>query len=148
MIQKDYNTRKVFNSCGELTELKLKHYESKVCGHKSQVELLGVFSPYAKIPVHVKESVRLSLDNGPKTVKQHSKDIKLYNNIPISHETARKSISLVTDSKIGYDTVMRNIGFIYHQHCVFHLLQRINDLINEQVNNFKKNTKQNLKQLI
>lgn len=92
VIRKDHNTRNVFNSCGELVELKLKRYECKSCGRKSQVELLGVFSPYAKIPDFVKESVGLSLHNDHKTLRQHSKDIKLYNNIPISHETARKSI--------------------------------------------------------
>ena len=219
VIRKDYNTRKVFNSCGELTELKLKRYECKSCGRKSQVELLGVFSPYAKIPDFVKESVKLSLHNGHKTLRQHSKDIELYNNIPFSHETARKSMfcnngeaykkwdfeisghmaydaqhlpqnkktvyrlvlidtitslpiaeaivekedkktiydfinkstpaykrkSIVTDSKNGYDTVMRDLKFTYHQHCVFHFLQRINDLINEQVNDFKKEYKTQLK---
>ena len=219
VIRKDHNTRKVFNSCGELTELKLKRYECKSCGRKSQVELLGVFSPYAKIPDFVKESVRLSLHNGHKTLRQHSKDIKLYSNIPCSHETARKSLftnnaeaykkwdfqisghmaydaqhlpqnketvyrlvlidtitslpiaeaivekednktiydfinkstpsfkrkSIVTDSKSGYEKVMRYLGFNYHQNCVFHLLQRINDLINEQVNDFKKEYKAELK---
>lgn len=58
---------------------------------------------------------------------------------------AFKRKSIVTDSKNGYDSVMRNLGFTYHQHCVFHLLQRINDLINEQVKNFKKEYKAELK---
>ena len=92
VIRKDHNTRKVFNSCGKLTELKLKRYQCKRCGRKSQVELLGAFSSYAKIPDFVKESVKLSLHNGHKTLRQHSKDIELYNNISISYETARKSL--------------------------------------------------------
>ena len=40
---------------------------------------------------------------------------------------------------------MSDLGFTYHQHCIFHLLQRINELINEHVNDFKKEYKAKLK---
>lgn len=56
---------------------------------------------------------------------------------------AYKRKSITTDSKGGYDTVMKKLKFTHHQHCTFHLLQRINELINEEVNDFKKNTKKN-----
>ena len=42
---------------------------------------------------------------------------------------------------------MRKLGFKYHQHCVFHLLQRINKLINNEVNNYKKEFKAELKKI-
>ena len=57
-----------------------------------------------------------------------------------------KRKSITTDSKGGYDTIMRDLGFTYHQEYTFHLLQRINDLINEQVNEFKKQYKTKLKE--
>ena len=56
-----------------------------------------------------------------------------------------KRKAIVTDSKKSYDDIMRKLGFKYHQHCVFHLLQRINKLINNEVNNYKKEFKAELK---
>ena len=41
---------------------------------------------------------------------------------------------------------MRDLGFTHHQHCVFHLLKRINELINDQVKDFKKEYKAELKE--
>lgn len=60
---------------------------------------------------------------------------------------AYKRKSITTDSKGGYDTVMKKLKFTHHQHCTFHLLQRINELINEEVNDFKKKYKEELKEL-
>ena len=219
VIKKDYNVREVFNDDGNLAILKLKRYECKECGKKSQTELSGAFDPYAKIPTYVKEYVGLSLRNGDKTLRQHSKDIVLFTKIPISHETARKSLftnnddcyikfdfnysgfynydaqwlpqngkfvyrlvlidtieylpiaeaivkkednetikdfidksipphkrkAITTDSQNGYDEVMNELGFQYHQHCIFHLLQRINDLINQETNKYRKQYKKELK---
>ena len=73
------------------------------------------------------------------------KIIKLFYDFINKSTPAFKRKSIVTDSKIGYDTVMRDLGFTYHQHCVFHLLQRINDLINDEVNDFRKKFKAELK---
>lgn len=221
VIRKDFNRRKVFDRWGKLKSIKMKRYECKKCGRKSQTELTGAYKPYAKIPDHVKDYAGLSLHNGDKTLRQHSADIELFANVPISHETVRKSlfidnvedykkwefdysgyssydaqwipqngkfvyrltlvdieyylpiaeaivekedddviknfikkslpgnkrIGIITDSKKGYDKVMRELGFKYHQHCVFHLLQRINDLINEETNKFKRQYKNELKEL-
>ena len=219
VIRKDFNWRKVFNSHGELENLKLKRYECKKCGRKSQTELFGVFDSYAKIPNNIKDLVGLSLRNGDKTLRQHSKDIKLFTKIPISHETVRKSLftdnsdhyrkfdfefsgyyaydaqwlpykgkfiyrlvlidtikylpvaeaivktedkktiknfinksipsykrkAITTDSQKGYDEVMFELGFNYHQNCTFHFLQRINELINKETNKFKNQFKKDLK---
>lgn len=60
---------------------------------------------------------------------------------------AFKRTSIVTDSKKGYSSVMRDLGFTHHQHCVFHLLKRINELINDQVKDFKKEYKAELKEV-
>ena len=56
-----------------------------------------------------------------------------------------KRKTIVTDYKKSYDDIMRKLGFKYHQHCLFHLLQRINKLINNEVNNYKKEFKTDLK---
>lgn len=40
----------------------------------------------------------------------------------------KNRIAIITDLKPGYDTIMHELGFI-HQHCVFHLSQRIWDKI-------------------
>ena len=219
VIKKDFNVRELYNEHGYLAILKLKRYECKKCGRKSQTELSGAFDPYAKIPNNVKELVRLSLRNGDKTLRQQSKDIELFTKIPMSHETVRKSLftnnddcyvkfdfdysgfcgydaqwipqggemvyrlvlidivnylpiaeavvekednetikdfidksiprhkrrAIVTDSQNGYDEVMNDLGFEYHQHCIFHLLQRINDLINKETNKYKRQYKKELK---
>ena len=59
---------------------------------------------------------------------------------------AHKRIGIVTDSKSDYDSVFKELGFPYHQHCIFHLLQRINDLINTETNKFKRQYKNELKE--
>ena len=220
VIRKDFNTRRVFNRHGKLVDIKLKRYECKNCGKKSQTELFDAYDSYSRIPNYVKEQVSLYLHNGDKTLSQQAKDIKLSTNIPISHETARKClftdndenykkydfelsgfsgydaqwipqdgkfvyrlslidtisylpiaeavfekednetikdfisrsipsnmrIAIVTDSKNGYDNIFRELGFKYHQHCIFHLLQRINDLINEETNKFRRKYKNELKE--
>ena len=87
VICKGFNTRKVFNSRGELKTLKLKRYECKKCGRKSQVELLGVYEPYCKFSNNLKEKFGLFLHNGHKTLRQHAKDLKLFFKSSISHET-------------------------------------------------------------
>ena len=61
-----------------------------------------------------------------------------------------KRTAIVTDSKNGYSTVMRKLGFKHHQHCIFHLLQRIVDKIKKKIkkslqkyeNEIKKETHQ------
>ena len=40
---------------------------------------------------------------------------------------------------------MNDLGFEYHQHCIFNLLQRINDLINKETNKYKRQYKKELK---
>ena len=45
-----------------------------------------------------------------------------------------KRYAIVTDSKNGYSTVMKQLGFRYHQHCIFHLLQRIVKKIKTKIN--------------
>ena len=57
-----------------------------------------------------------------------------------------KRKGITTDSKIGYDKVMRDLGFTFHQECVFHLLKRINELIHDEVKDFKKQFKKELKE--
>lgn len=59
VIKKDYNVREVFNDDGNLAILKLKRYECKECGKKSQTELSGAFDPYAKIPTYVKRKINI-----------------------------------------------------------------------------------------
>ena len=68
----------------------MKRYECKKCGKKSQTELSGAYDPYCKIPNRVKEYVPLSLHNGDKTLRQHSKDIKLFTNIPYISRNSKK----------------------------------------------------------
>lgn len=48
---------------------------------------------------------------------------------------SHKRTAIVTDSKNGYSTVMRKLGFKKHQHCIFHLLQRIVDKIRKKIKN-------------
>ena len=66
VISKDFNTREVLNSHGELKTLKLKRYECKKCGRKSQVELSSVYEPYCKFSNTIKEKFGLFLHNGHK----------------------------------------------------------------------------------
>lgn len=220
VIRKDFNTRNVFNSVGGLETIRLKRYQCKNCGRKSQTELFDVYEPYDRIPAYIKKAVGLALRNGHKTLRQHSKDIKLYTGISISHESVRKALfsgldelykkwdfkysgyygydaqwipdsgkfayrlslidivkylpvaeavvknededtiydfinksiptgirkGIITDSKPGYDKVMVRLNFNHHQHCTFHLLQRINDKINTEVNKFKRKFKKELKE--
>ena len=57
-----------------------------------------------------------------------------------------KRTAIITDSKNGYSTVMKKLGFKNHQHCTFHLQKRITDLIiseiKKQVNEYKKEIKE------
>ena len=45
---------------------------------------------------------------------------------------SKNRIAIITDLKPGYDKVMRELGFV-HQHCTFHLLQRIWDKIYKHI---------------
>ena len=62
--------------------------------------------------------------------KEDNKTIKEFINKSIPRNM-RKAI--VTDSKKGYDKVMKQLGFKYHQHCTFHLLKRIVDIIKKEI---------------
>lgn len=73
--------------------------------------------------------------------------IKDFINISIPY---KDRISIITDLKPGYDKIMRELGFV-HQHCIFHLLQRIwNKIfqhIDEKLNEYSnklKNSKEKL----
>ena len=68
VIRKDFNTRRVYNKYGKLVDLKLKRYECKDCGRKSQTELFNAYDSYSRIPNHVKEKIALGLHNGDKTL--------------------------------------------------------------------------------
>ena len=57
-----------------------------------------------------------------------------------------KRTAIITDSKNGYSTVMRELGFRYHQHCTFHLLQRIVDKIKKEVNKSLNQYKNEIKE--
>lgn len=52
-------------------------------------------------------------------------EIKNFINMSIPY---KDRIAIITDLKSGYDKIMRELGFV-HQHCIFHLLQRIWDHI-------------------
>lgn len=219
VIRKDFNYRTIFDHVGNKLRLKLKRYECKKCGKKSQVELFGLYEAYSRFSNKIYESMAKSLRNGHKTIRQHAKDIRLYFNTSISHETIRKTTiihdidlykrfdvetsgyvsydaqwlpmmkdyvyrlilfdvvknlplaeamvekedsdtiyefidksipehlrkGITTDSKNDYDDVMERLDFTYHQHCIFHLLQRINELINDETRKYKREYKAALK---
>ena len=53
-------------------------------------------------------------------------------------------IAIVTDTKLGYDTVMHNLGFNRHQYCVFHFKLNLNKLIKDEIKKLKMEIRQNL----
>ena len=54
-------------------------------------------------------------------------------------------IAIVTDTKLGYDTVMHNLGFNRHQYCVFHFKLNLNKLIKDEIKKLKLEIRQILK---
>ena len=52
--------------------------------------------------------------------------------------------AIVTDTKPGYDTVMRDLKFKRHQYCVFHFKYNLNKKIKEDLNKQKRKIKSKL----
>ena len=70
----------------------MKRYMCKDCLIKSQTELIGLYEPYARFSTPVLNLAKQGLDNGYKSLRQHSDDLKLYCGVSISYETIRKSL--------------------------------------------------------
>lgn len=77
------------------------------------------------------------------TKKENNKTVKEFISKSIP---GHKRIAIITDSKNGYSTVMRELGFKYHQHCTFHLLQRVVDKIKKEVNKSLNQYKNEIKE--
>lgn len=58
---------------------------------------------------------------------------------------SKDRIAIVTDTKSGYDTVMRDLKFKRHQYCVFHFKLNLNKKIREELNKIKQKIKSELK---
>ena len=71
----------------------------------------------------------------PLAKKEDSKTTKNFLKISIQ---PKDSIDIVTDLKLTYDKIMRELGFI-HQHCTFHLLQNIYNTISPEITKLRKN---------
>jgi hypothetical protein len=54
-------------------------------------------------------------------------------------------IAIVTDTKAGYDSVMRELEFKRHQYCTFHFKKNLNKLTRTEINDRKRKITQNLK---
>ena len=54
-------------------------------------------------------------------------------------------IAIVTDTKAGYDSVMRELEFKRHQYCTFHFRKNLNKLIRTEINARKRKITQKLK---
>lgn len=102
------------------------------------VELSGFSSYDAQwIPIEGKFYFRLVLfdivENMPISEciveKENNETIKEFINKSIPNH---KRTAIITDSKKGYARVMRQLRFKNHQHCIFHLLQRIVDKIRKK----------------
>ena len=103
------------------------------------VELSGFSSYDAQwIPIEGKFYFRLVLfdivENMPISEyiveKENNETIKEFINKSIPNH---KRTAIITDSKKGYARVMRQLIFKNHQHCIFHLLQRIVDKIRKKI---------------
>ena len=105
------------------------------------VELSGFCSYDAQwIPIEGKFYFRLVLfdivENMPisESIVEKENNETIYEFINRSIPTHKRT-AIITDSKNGYNTVMRKLGFKHHQHCIFHLLQRIVDKIRKKIKN-------------
>ena len=54
-------------------------------------------------------------------------------------------IAIVTDTKPGYDTIMRKLKFERHQYCVFHLKHNLNKIIRTETNKKRQEIKAEVK---
>ncbi len=97
IIRKDFNSRELYLSNGNILNVKMKRYLCKDCLSKSQTELIGLYEPYARFSTPVINLANQALSNGYKSLRQHANDIKLYSGISISHETIRKSLLIDGD---------------------------------------------------
>ena len=56
-------------------------------------------------------------------------------------------IAIVTDTKPGYDGVMRKLKFERHQYCTFHFKKNLNKLVRTEINEHKQKITQKLKKI-
>ena len=57
----------------------------------------------------------------------------------------KNRIAIVTDTKAGYDIVMRKLKFKRHQYCIFHFKKNLNKLARTEINKRKQLITQKLK---
>lgn len=57
----------------------------------------------------------------------------------------KNRIAIVTDTKAGYDIVMRKLKFKRHQYCIFHFKKNLNKLVRTEINKRKQLITQKLK---
>ena len=62
-----------------------------------------------------------------------------------THIPPVKRIGIVTDTKKGYDQVMRELNFKRHQYCTFHFKLNLNKRVREERNKIKREIKRKLK---
>ena len=202
VVKWNYTTRDWINDDFEGT-VKVQRYKCKKCGRTSQTEFKGQYEPYCNISEELKEKAIKTKELNWSSLRDISEYYYIFNNLKLSHETVRKSliviknnyirydtpklsgyfgydaqwlkiektwyyrhvlfdlyhhipiaelltdeenipivydfikqnieqkdrIAIVTDLKIGYEDVMKELGFKRHQLCVFHLKLNINKLI-------------------
>lgn len=74
--------------------------------------------------------------------KESNKDVYYLINKYTEH---KDRIAIVTDTKKGYDSVMRKLKFQRHQYCVFHFKYNLNTKIREEINKRKRILSEQLK---
>ena len=210
VVKWNYTTRDWINDDFEGT-VKVQRYKCKKCGRTSQTEFKGQYEPYCNISEELKEKAIKTKELNWSSLRDISEYYYIFNNLKLSHETVRKSliviknnyirydtpklsgyfgydaqwlkiektwyyrhvlfdlyhhipiaelltdeenipivydfikqnieqkdrIAIVTDLKIGYEDVMKELGFKRHQLCVFHLKLNINKLIKTEIRKLK-----------
>ena len=74
--------------------------------------------------------------------EESNKDVYDFINKYTDH---KDRIAIVTDTKAGYDSIMRELKFKRHQYCTFHFKKNLNNLARTKINERKRQITQKLK---
>ena len=97
-----FNSKTLFDSNGKEYEIFVQRYYCKSCGKLTQTEIEG-YDPYCNFSNETKEKSVKNMELDSVSLRNTSKTHKNFNNVNISHETVRKSCTILNETYFACD---------------------------------------------